>query len=279
MWLIDLVHSVPNVIWSGVIAATLTLGGVFASNRSNTNRLKIQLEHDSLEKQKERISTLRREVYLRSAEEMTKAFSYLGSLPKADFSDTNNTEKLQDFFASSAKLQLIAEPKTALLVNELTGAYGELTIKLIGKTIPIQDCLIEIKINDEHYNQAQNEVNRILAEMTRLNENCNATQENMAALIRSFDFQSSQAKIYADARNKAWSTQNYLHFDFCRELIPEIRVIAEMQIPVIIEIRRDLGLTVDIDLFREQLVSQLEKMKTALNSVLDALEANQQITE
>jgi len=279
MWLVDLINSVPNTIWSGVIAATLTLGGVFLSNKSNTKRLMIQLKHDSSEKQKERIATLRREIYLRSAEEMTKALSYLGSLPQADFNDINNTSKLQDFFASSAKLQLIAESKTALLVNKLTNVYGELTMKLIGKTIPMQDSLIDIKINDEHYNKQQNEVSRILSEMTRLNETCSATQENMTALTRSFDFHSSQAKNHADARGKAWNRRNALHLEFCRELIPEIRVIAELQIPVTIEIRRDLGLTVDIDLFQEQMEFQLKKMNAALNSVLDALEANQQITE
>ena len=58
----SLIATVPAVVWSGVIAAVLTLSGVFSSNWSNTYHLKLQLEHDSNEKAKERKATLRRDV-------------------------------------------------------------------------------------------------------------------------------------------------------------------------------------------------------------------------
>jgi len=44
--------------------------------------LKIQLEHDANEKSKERISLLRRQVYLSIVEELAKANTHLAGLPQ-----------------------------------------------------------------------------------------------------------------------------------------------------------------------------------------------------
>src|SRR5262245_49382082 len=113
---VTFLSSIPDVVWSGVIASILTLSGVLVSNWSNTKRLLVQLKHDADENQKERVAGLRREVYLTAAEELTKASTYLGSLPQADLAKVNAAEGLQGFFVAATKLQLVAEPTTALLV-------------------------------------------------------------------------------------------------------------------------------------------------------------------
>src|SRR4051794_30236818 len=95
--IVSLFQSVPDVIWSALIASLLTLSGVLVSNWSNTNRLKLQLQHDAHEKSKERVSTLRRDVYLRVAEELVRANAHLGSLPQLDLVKTNFAAGLLDF--------------------------------------------------------------------------------------------------------------------------------------------------------------------------------------
>ena len=37
-----------------------------------------------------------------------------------------------------AKLQLVAEPKTVLIVNELASLYGELRLRLTLRAVPLQ---------------------------------------------------------------------------------------------------------------------------------------------
>ena len=128
-----LLQSIPAVIWSGVIASLLTLSGVFMSNLSNTNRLKLQLQHDEREKAKERTATLRREVYLRTVEELVRANAHLSGLPQLDITKTNLAEGLQGFASAAARLQLVAEPQTALLVNQLQADYSELVSNCINK--------------------------------------------------------------------------------------------------------------------------------------------------
>ena len=124
--LICFLQSIPDVIWSGLIASVLTLSGVLISNWSNTSRLKLQLQHDADQKTTERTATLRRDVYLSAAEELTKANTYLGSLAQIDLAKTNPAEGMQGFFGAAAKLQLVAEPKTALLVKFINTVFPSL---------------------------------------------------------------------------------------------------------------------------------------------------------
>jgi hypothetical protein len=269
--LVSLLQSIPDVVWSGLIASALTLSGVLISNRSNTNRLRIQLEHDAAEKAKERTATLRREVYLATAEELTKANAHFASLPQSDLAKTNAADGLQGFLAAAAKLQLVAEPKTALLVNGLVATYGELLLRVVARLMPLQKARIDISINDDLYNKMHAEVTRVLAEMAKFNEAATVDDLVFGALQRAFNSYQEQAKVHGDARGRAWNDFNRLNIEFARQLLTDMRLIGEQQIPVLIEIRRDLGLNADLDAFRKQMDDNWKRMSLQIDGLLNAL--------
>jgi len=268
---IAFLKSIPDVVWSGVIASALTLSGVLIANRSSTNRLKLQLEHDASEKAKERTATLRREVYLRAAEELVKANAHLAGLPQIDLSKTNLGDGLQGFFSAAARLQLIAEPKTALLVNQLAAEYGELVFRLMTHLVPVSDAKSDIQIADDLYSKAQAEVNRILSEMTKLNESGRPAPSVFEALDRSLRFQQDQAAKYASKRNDAWERFNQHNITFQKYLLSQLRDIGSKQIPVMIEIRRDLGLTGDLAEIEASMKKQWLRMEAHFDALIAAL--------
>ncbi|WP_446808333.1 hypothetical protein ACH50O_13615 [Methylomonas sp. 2BW1-5-20] len=270
----QLFHLLPDVVWSGIIASLLTLCGVLISNRSNTTRLRIQLKHDASEKAKERTASMRKEVYLEAVEELTKANSHLASLPQADLTKINAADGLQGFFAAASKLQLVAEPKTALLVNQLVGTYGELLLRLMERLVPLQKAKLAIAINDDLYNKAQFEVQRVLSEMARFNESAQSNEQVFGALERAFASYQAQTQNYAEARQDAWADFNNLNIQFCRQLFIDMRIVGQQQISVIIEIRRDLGLTAYLAEMREQMESQWERMSIQLDRMISALQGS-----
>ena len=91
---------------------------------SNNRRLRFQLKHESIERERERAADLRRDVFLPAAEELTKAMSFLSGLPRADLRKINPVEGVQGFFAASAKLHLVADERTAGPVAEFSAALG-----------------------------------------------------------------------------------------------------------------------------------------------------------
>lgn len=272
--IIEFLRSIPDVIWSGLIASLLTLGGVLISNGSNTKRLSIQLQHDATEKARERTATLRREVYLSAVEELTKANSHLASLPQTDSAKANIAEGIQGFFGAAAKLQLVAEPKTALLVNQLVATYGELLLRLMERAIPLHKTRSDISINDDLYIKAQAQVTRVLVEMTKFNEAAHVNDAVFAALQRSFEGYQAQTLKYAAKRKAAWNKFNCLNVEFCRQLLTEMRIVGEQQIPVLVEIRRDLGLTTELAAFRQQMESQWIRMSAQFDALLRTLQGS-----
>jgi hypothetical protein len=106
----------------------------------------------------------------------------------------------------------------------------------------------------------------------KCNESTQTDGAIFKALQRAFDFQQSQAQLYASERSEHWDNFNKLNVEFCRSLIPEMQRLGEIQIPVLVEIRRDLGLTGELDAFRAQMQANAERMKNQLENLLNAIQ-------
>lgn len=262
--------SIPDIVWSGLFAATLTLCGVFYSDWRNTRRLKLQLQHDSDEKTKERTATLRRDIYLKTVEELVKLNSYLSNLPSIDLPTKNLGDGFQNFSSVAAQLGLVAEPKTTLLVNELNGKYGELIFQLMEQLIPLSKAKTDITLADNFYNKSQEELARILSAMTRYNESVNTNFEIFEALQKSYDFHQSQSKKFARQRATAWKKFNSHNISYQKFLLVGLKDISLSQIPVLIEIRKDLGLEGDLSEIESQMKQQWSRMEAHLNSLIQA---------
>lgn len=271
--LLALLEAIPNVIWSGIVASLLTLGGVLLSNRDSTNRLKLQLQHDAAEKSKERIATLRRDVYFRTVEELVKANAHLAGLPQKDLAKENFGDGLQDFFSASARLQLVAEPETALLVAQLQADYGELAFDLMTHLLPVSKAKIDIQIADNLYNKAQTEVTRLLADMAKQNESGNPDPKIFQSLQLAFEFQQGQSQKFGDDCSQAWHRFNESSIEFQRFLFTRIKDLGPKQIPVLVAIRRDLGLTGDLQEFEAEMRRQILRNESKLDALISNLRA------
>ena len=259
---------IPSTVWSGIIGAILALSGVLLSNRGNTARLRIQLQHDAAEKARERTAALRRDVYLRAIEELVKANAHLAGLPNLDPTKINISDGLQGFFAAAARLQLVAEPKTALLVNKLVGEYGEMLFELLALLRPAHEAKTDIQISDHHYTLAQAEVARVLGEMAKLNETGKPDPATFQALQSSFEFQNRQSKKFATERGDAWARFNAANIAFQCGLFGKLRDLSSRQVPVMIELRRDLGLDCELDELAEQMRWQMQRMEERFNALI-----------
>lgn len=266
-------QNVPDVIWSGIIASVLTLSGVLISNRSNTTRLVAQLTHDREEKAKERTSSMRREVYLKTTEELVKLNAFLASLPQQDITKSNLGEGFVGFQSASARLQLVAEPKTTLLAMQLSSTYGELFIELTQHLMALGKEKSNIQIADDLYIKANNEVQRILSAMTQQNETGKPDQQVFDALQRSFTFSQEQASKFAADRSAGWEAFNKGNMAFMRHLLSRIRDIAPQQMKLTVEIRRDLALLGDLSEVEAEMQKQLIRMEEKVSQFLLFIES------
>ena len=139
------------------------------------------------------------------------------------------------------------------------------------RAIPLHKTRSDISINDDLYIKAEAQVTRVLAEMAKFTEAAYVNDAVFAALQRSLEGYQAQTLKYATDRKAAWNKFNCLNVEFCRQLLTEMRIVGEQQIPVLVEIRRDLGLTTELTAFRQQMESQWIRMSAQFDALLRTL--------
>ncbi|NTU50524.1 MAG: hypothetical protein HGA87_06590 [Desulfobulbaceae bacterium] len=269
--IIDFLQSIPEVIWSGVIASLLTLGGVFLSNISQTHRLLVQLKHDSDEKSKELTAVLRRDVYLSTIHEFIKANNYLASLPNMDLTNVNIGEGLQGFFSASGKMTLVAEPKTVLHLNLLVTDYNKIILDLTEHLIQVGRAKTDIQIAFRLYEKANSEVERLIAEMAKANESGNPNPRVFEVLHKSCEFQMTNAQKHEESRREASLIFGEKSLLFQRKLFSLLKYAGPKQSELIIEMRRDLGLIAELDQLEAVMKSQWQEVEDKFDATLENL--------
>lgn len=260
---------VPDVVWSGVIASGITLFGVWLSNRSNSERLGIQLNSDAKEKAKQRKAELRKSVYLEFVEEMVKANIALSTLPNVDVTKVNPAEGVAGFNAAAAKLQLISEIETADSVADIQVKFAALFMRAMAKLQNIQIIKSQIAIHNDLYEASNSEVKRILAAMTAFNEAARKEQDVFEALSRSFEFQRDLAAEHAQKRDEFWKERNALHMDFIRFITEEVAGIRDEMARVQILIRSELELEEDRAYVEERMRARAIENQKAIQATLE----------
>lgn len=117
--------NVPTVVWSGIVAALISLEGIVLSNWSTARRLRIQLKHDADEKLKDRLGVLRKEVYLQLYSDITALQGHLGALSSKDPTSPEFGLPVQAVNTQLAKVQLAGSEEVMRHASELQALYTE----------------------------------------------------------------------------------------------------------------------------------------------------------
>ncbi|MBB6367135.1 MULTISPECIES: hypothetical protein [Xanthomonas] len=266
--------SLPTVIWSGIVAAFISLSGVVLSNRASMSRLKEQLRHDAKEKHQDRLASLRRDVYLPLIAETNRANGYLGTLSAQDPTEGSFGEPLQGVIAMLAKVQLVGSQEATAAAAELTALYGEVLLRLIGLAKPMHEAKIDIRISDELYQQSAAQVQRVLSEIAAENESGAPNQVRLASLFSSLSNYREQSSIHSDARNAAWDVYNSNQQGFARAVLEEIKRLGPAQISLMCAIRGESGLDADASELKKRLEENSKRGSRAIDELLSKLDSS-----
>jgi hypothetical protein len=272
MHILEYFAVIPDVVWAAILASTLTLFGVMLSNSSNTSRLIKTMAHESTEKDKDRIHSLRKDVYLRAAETMTEVAAYLGKIPQLDPTKENIADGLSSFFVASAKLQLVSESETAKLANELTARYTEILFLLLAKASPAHRLQATIQLENELYEQKRSELARVLAEMTQLNESGSTDPVRFEALKRSFESSQQAATQLGEDRIKSFEERNLATREYTIVLLKEMRSVGPLQMRLTTAIRNELALATEASDYEAKACANFERIDRSMKQLLKTLE-------
>ncbi|MEO6104283.1 MAG: hypothetical protein ABIP44_11700 [Pseudoxanthomonas sp.] len=277
MNIIEFLQGVPAPAWGLAGAIVGAFAGVFGTLRAtrittrngdarlerqlkhDDARFKGQLEHDAEQKSKDRAAVLRREVYLKAAEEMAAINGLLGQLASVDPTDAKAmSEGMLGFFKATAKVSLVASESTRKKVAELSGAYGKLFIDLMSDASEAHRLKIDINVNRGAYETINIERMRIVAAMRDANENADSKYK-FEALSNSFD----STAVQVDGISAEFSELSDKHNDalaaYGVSTGRKIAGLIELQAEVAALLRGEFDLDVDVEAMKAQFKEQSEK--------------------
>ncbi|MBS0229358.1 MAG: hypothetical protein JSS23_11755 [Proteobacteria bacterium] len=262
------IESVPNVIWSGVIASIITLIGVLVSNRGNTKRLHQQHQHEAQQKTKERITNIRRDLYMTAASEMSNAMAHLGTIPNLDPRTDNLTAPLIALNTTGGKCQLVAEKDTSKIMADVLQRINQVTLSLIVKAQPMFNEKLEAEYHQLLRDSAKERFDAILADQKRLLEQESFNEPRFALLTEQSAKATEEFQHHGKQMLDALDRRLALQKQYTLEMLRESEQIVQAQIPLIVALRAELELSTDVNELRQRMTSGLKAMQDTLNHTI-----------
>ncbi|OEZ68277.1 hypothetical protein JAB5_50270 [Janthinobacterium sp. HH103] len=265
---VGLFYSIPPVIWSGVIGSMLALSGVYLTSKHSYKNLKMQLEHDSIEKSTERSLKLRQDSYMLVAKELVSAEQHLANIPMLDILKENPAKGTNAFFAAAAQCQLVASPRTAKLLMIFANKFSMLSIRAISSVHHIFNAEVAAELAKDSIDRNKIEFDRTLLKMTELNQEIGSEKANYDVLKSYLDFYKEEMSKGWDQRGVALNEKQEHTLNYSRSLVDDLIALTSEQIEVLVSMRADLGFDSDIEEYRKTLFEQhqsiLKEMEHAL---------------
>jgi hypothetical protein len=282
IWLsiLSFLHSIPNVVWSGVIASVLTvsgvliaskmaLRGVLKTNQDTTERLTIQLRHDAEQRSRERLAALRREVYMASTAATVEAIQHIPQIIALDPRKLSSNKSITNFSVAIAQLSLVSELPSALAASELEGMLSAVLIQTLNESSEMHALGIDIRIKQKMLDRDFEEVRRLQAELRHLNES-GEIDPRRAEILQT----SSQAKVeQSSQKTQELSELRIKHFqmqtDLYKIVFERLPLLRAQSIKVMAQVRNEIGIDSDLTGFEAQMRRQVE---SAQSLAMDAME-------
>lgn len=197
-------------------------------------------------------------------------------MAEADIFKDNKPTQMQGLFSAAIKLQFVAEPKTALVVGELSASYGAALLRLLAASDPLRKNRIDIDLTSKLFDEATEKATHYHGAISDLADSGQFDILESKKLNQRMKFHHAQMEKYNEERDELFEISNKLQKEFSQKLISEMKPLSSQYINAMMAIRSDLGLPVEHSIFEEQLKNHWKQMETELNQALKTFHDKEQ---
>lgn len=243
-----------------------------ATNRAANKRLITQLSIEAKERSHERELSLRKEVYLKAAEEMTRAQQFLSELSKGNIGKLDTRAWLDGFSSSTSKIHIVGTDDTIRAVVGVMGQFSTSVLRLMALAIPLDELKTDIEILSKSIDDNSVKRERFLNEMTEFNLRADKDKQRWSALQSNFDYVHSEIQNDVDERSKKWNEHNSYQRKFSIECIKDSIELGKLAILTVISIRKELNLPFDEESYKTLMHDQMVQLESMLGHFMKNLE-------
>ncbi len=154
--MIEILAQIPSSFWGVLVGGFFPIIGVVLTNKANERRLLAQFEHERNQKSIEREMTLKKEVYLLTAEAVSAGISVIGSFSNFEIHDDAIVKPYSDKSFVIAKVHVIGNLEVIRALNAFTSELSSIFLILFAERAKISKSKIERDIvlkNIEYYSK------------------------------------------------------------------------------------------------------------------------------
>lgn len=124
-----------------------------------------ELEHKTIEAQRERLQRARKDLYLEILELTARCQQHLTLMSGIDASDGSAiVGPASEFGTALAKMSLLAELETIAAARDFSATLGEIFVEALAKVAPISTKRFDLKLQDSEFQSAIDAMNQISLE-------------------------------------------------------------------------------------------------------------------
>ncbi len=273
MGIVNFVSKIPDVVWAAIIASLLTLGGVLLTNRANNKRLLEQIKHDATERDRERQMALRREVYLKAAEAISKAYTTLMNLPQANLQSELWKSDANTISESLMKVHIVGNDDTVASTTRFSSDFSKALLNLMEKRFPLDQLKSRLIILSDLINKSAQERDRYIALMKEFNLKGLTDQRLWETIRHNYEFEEQQNQKHTIERETIQQQYNDLLIELVKACYQKSMEIGHVLVPALCDVRKEMGMPIDADRYLQLMEQTRTEMEAALTQLINAVQS------
>jgi hypothetical protein len=227
---------------SALIAAGIALLVNYISNRQQTERLKLQLQHDAEQKEKDRRFKTKSEMYIEGASQFAKSARYLMRFQELNLPPNEHAALLNGYDASLTKLHLIGDLPTIHLAVEANECFQKNTLRLHGLRAPLLQQMQRIQQLQAQLNEDLQSQQNLTKQFEQIHA-VNANNSELAAIAERFKFLQGRVEQAQKERSNLEKMISEGALQLFIESLKAIREYTDKLLDVNVVVRDELGLS------------------------------------
>jgi hypothetical protein len=235
-----------GTLLGAIMAAVIALVVNQKSNRQQTERLKIQLQHEAEQKNRDREMTLRRDVYLEAASEMANAARYIAKFGDLNLPFATHEAIVHNYGAALSKVHLVAGMEALIKVIEASNVFSRINLELNQLRFPL---LIDQKKIEFLHKSVENDIAQQQNLVTRIGQlqTANANHPEISGLATAFQELESRIQQTKQQHSELNARTATGQFALSSLVFKRTLSFAEKLIEVSIALRKELDFDLKAD--------------------------------
>jgi hypothetical protein len=257
---------VPDVIWGALIAALVAFTSTVLSNRNSRKQLRMQLDSNARQQDRDRTMALRRDVFLPATEALARLQGTLGRLTSVHADQEAIGHQFVTDFATLAKVHLVASESTITALMAYQKAFMPAYLELIELRAPMVNRQRAIDLQQSFMDTAIAEHKQIVQLMKEHNISGSTDSARLERLKQQSAGLLKRHNEHNEQQTALGKEQAAAQLNIAEKLTEMLARIGPLIPSALLSARKDVDLPIDDAKYRKL---NAEQQEAALNMMRD----------